>query len=240
MKELFKAASTKRNPTNAIGKAKKVGMMISVGKKNPLGKLSNEDWGQLADSVSEVLSKVGIPQGKIRIHAHVDGLEGSSKFDFLDINAPDVSVTRSFFKDGDSLVAYHALLKVGEKMQGKGVAKGIIKALLPYYEKMGVDKIEVNANMDVGGYTWARFGFKAARQQAFSLPSQIKNKSLRQKAKAIVEDFYKTHSESDGFPVNLIASQPWGKKALLGSDWSGYIDLHDKKQVDEMKRYASS
>ena len=129
---------------------------------------------------------------------------------------------------------------MGDDFQGKGIAKGIIKALIPAYRKMGVDMIEVNANMDVGGYTWARFGFKAVYWQATIIPSQIKNKSLRQKAKAIITDFYNTHPRSEGFPVNLIASQPWGKKALLGSDWGGYIDLHDKKQVEDMLRYASS
>lgn len=240
MKELVKATSTKRNPTNAIGKAKKVGMVISVGKNNPLGKLTNKDWGEFADAVSDVLSKVGIPKDKIRIHAHVDGLEGSSQFDFLDINAPDVSITRSFIKEDDTLTAYHALFKMGEDYQGKGIAKGIFRALIPIYEKMGVDRIEVNANMDVGGYTWARFGFKTVWWQANAIPKQIKNKSYRQKAKAIITDFYNTHPQSEGFPVNLIASQPWGKKALLGSEWGGYIDLHDKKQVEDMMRYASS
>ena len=225
------------NAANAVGRAS---VRVGVGRSHPLGILTKEDWMTTSEEISKTLSKVGIKWDEIKIKAHEDGLEGSMKFDFLDIEAPGVSVTRSFFRDGGDLVAYHSLLELDAGLQGRGVSKGIISALLPAYKKMGVDRIEVHANMDVGGYTWARYGFKADARQARRLAGQIEDDGLAKKASAIVEDFYKSHKADEGFPVNLIASHSWGKKALLGTEWGGYVDLHDKAQVAVFKRYASS
>lgn len=216
-----------------------VDLKVSVDKKGILGKLSRSDWRSISDDVAEALARAGIKKEDILINAHPDGLDGSSQYDFLDIKAPGVSVTRSFFEDGGDLVAYHALMELDKGLQGKGVAKGIIRSLLPAYEKMGVDRIEVYASLSAGGYTWARFGFKTEHSETSQIVSTMKSKTYAKRAQAIIDNFYKTHDTHEGFPVNLIASQPWGKKALAGTDWLGYVDMHDKEQLDYMKRYAS-
>ncbi|ASM75891.1 hypothetical protein VITFI_CDS1532 [Vitreoscilla filiformis] len=51
------------------------------------------------------------------------------------------------------------LLELPEAMQGAGVVKRLMSALVPEYQRMGMRRIELIANLDVGGYAWARYGF---------------------------------------------------------------------------------
>ena len=100
---------------------------------------------------------------------------------------------------------------------------------------MGVRYITVDANINVGGYTWAKYGFYASNKyQAIGV--------CRRKSKQGVEfinAYYEKNglSEDSPFPMHLIASQPWGKEVLLGSFWDGVIDLKNKEQVELWERY---
>ena len=44
-------------------------------------------------------------------------------------------------------------------------------------------------------------------------------------------------ASSDPFPMNKIARLPYGKKALLGGDWEGVLDLTDTQQRRVFERY---
>ncbi len=49
---------------------------------------------------------------------------------------------------------------IGRELQGKGLVKELMKGLLSIAEgEPKLEKIALNANLDVGGYAWARYGF---------------------------------------------------------------------------------
>lgn len=53
----------------------------------------------------------------------------------------------------------HSYLKLDPTTQGAGVVKQLFASCIPLYEKLGVTRIDVHANLDAGGYAWARYGF---------------------------------------------------------------------------------
>jgi GNAT superfamily N-acetyltransferase len=81
-----------------------------------------------------------------------------------DLNATAIgSVQRGFYRDqsGD-LVAVHAYLKMDPAHQGKGFSTEFNARMEDWYRQQGVSRIEIHANIDVGGYTWAIQGFNFA------------------------------------------------------------------------------
>jgi hypothetical protein len=67
---------------------------------------------------------------------------------------------RSFFRTPDGELAVdHSMFTIRGEGQGSGIGKQVLKAQFDEDEKMGVGLVTVHANIDVGGYAWARFGF---------------------------------------------------------------------------------
>jgi hypothetical protein len=67
---------------------------------------------------------------------------------------------RSFFRHPDGeLGVDHTMFTIRGEGQGAGIGKQVLKAQFDEYEKLGVFFVTVHANIDVGGYAWARFGF---------------------------------------------------------------------------------
>jgi hypothetical protein len=58
------------------------------------------------------------------------------------------------------LVATHETLKVNDDQQGKGIAQMFNDHLMNWYQRVGVDRIELVAGMEVGPYAWARQGYR--------------------------------------------------------------------------------
>lgn len=76
-------------------------------------------------------------------------------------------VTRMLNRDDDgTLWAYHAFLRLREDMRGQGFSKAFNRHLVDWYRESGVDRIELNANIDIGGYTWAASGYHFADEES--------------------------------------------------------------------------
>ena len=71
------------------------------------------------------------------------------------------ALTRYFFEDEGKIICEHEYFELDKKLQGKGLSKKLFNSLYTQYQNVGVQKLEVHANIDVGGYTWARYGFSA-------------------------------------------------------------------------------
>ena len=59
----------------------------------------------------------------------------------------------------DTLQAYHAFLRLDPSVQGGGFADRYNARAYQAYAEMGVTRVGVHADIDVGGYTWATQGF---------------------------------------------------------------------------------
>ena len=79
-------------------------------------------------------------------------------------------INRNFYRDkaGD-LVASHD----GFVIQGGGIGKKVLQSQFDEYERMGVTKVKVHANIDVGGYAWARFSFVPTQRSWDSLRESL-------------------------------------------------------------------
>jgi hypothetical protein len=55
--------------------------------------------------------------------------------------------------------AYHDFFDLEEPYQKLGISNAINKACIDYYRKLGLSRVDLEATLDRGGYTWARYGF---------------------------------------------------------------------------------
>lgn len=87
--------------------------------------------------------------------------------------------------------------------------------------------------MDIGGYTWSRYGFCAVDKA-----EAIKAVSYDKEAIDIVNQYYKKSGLSDNspFPMNLIADK-LGKYTLLNSGWEGVLDFSNPERLTKFKSY---
>jgi len=53
----------------------------------------------------------------------------------------------------------NSYLKLGDGLQGGSISKTLASNQIKIWDHLGVERIELNANIDVGGYAWARYGF---------------------------------------------------------------------------------
>jgi hypothetical protein len=62
------------------------------------------------------------------------------------------------FERGKPVVG-HELLRMDGDVQGQGFAQAFNAQAFDWYRQSGVEKVELLANADVGGYAWARAGY---------------------------------------------------------------------------------
>lgn len=148
-----------------------------------------------------------------------------------------VSLERGFLKtsNGD-IVVRHNLFELPEELQGKGISKKVMRACFEEYEKMGVTRVEVCANIDVGGLTWAKYGFYGERDEIEAIIKNRQRKGLITQEEAadalsIVREY------EDYVPMQLLGYAPYGGKLLLGTRWQGHINLKDAAQMDYLHKY---
>ena len=93
-----------------------------------------------------------------------------------DYRRPGVTMSREFYRtstgynDNKANEVEHSFFAINSAIRDNGVGMKILSELLPVYEKNGYTSINVHANIDVGGYVWARCGFQlddAKRRREF-------------------------------------------------------------------------
>lgn len=154
-------------------------------------------------------------------------------------------------QDG-ALFAVHELLDIKGDHQGRGIADRLNAHSVSVYQRMGVDRIQLEAELDVGGYAWARQGFRFDDggndhiRQGMLNEVMARAESNRVRANGIdpkqdVADRDALHRASDAGedvqPIDIarigeararaLGEDTWyGKEILLGNSWSGvfYFD----------------
>jgi hypothetical protein len=158
-----------------------------------------------------------------------------------------INIERSFYRSSDGLRVEHDYFDVDSSLQGSGFSKKVFQSLYQQYKNAKVKFIKVHANIDVGGYAWGKYGFSIKRPAIEGFPNSRYSFNYRKldakeitDAKSMIERYFKTHPKADMFPMNKLAEKKYGKKLLLGTDWSGTIDLSNKKQREVFEDYLSS
>lgn len=151
---------------------------------------------------------------------------------------------RAFDPDNQPVLsAYHDFLELRPDVQGQGFAEAWNGHLEQWYRDSGVGNIFVGANIDVGGYAWARHGFDFRTEQtaagiAARLKWRLTEHAERYDAAQIAAgqemlDRMRLDFSDPRFPTAFEVSQAgrkpgqgrdgyWpGKDAMLGSSWDG-------------------
>ncbi len=165
-------------------------------------------------------------------------------FDFT-ISAPsgDLNMMRTFRPaDDGSLEVHHDILDLGKQYQGRGLSREIFGVLYEQYKQMNVRYMTVQADLDVGGYTWAQYGFNANTKPEAINAVKTHPGALSRQAVQFIEDYYKTNKLEvyEPFPMHLLVEhfgRDDAKKILLHSNWNGTIDLRDAKQKKVFEEY---
>ena len=66
--------------------------------------------------------------------------------------------------------------KLNSRETGHNVGKKLLAANVAYYKKLGLEKVEVHANIDVGGYAWAKYGYVPTESSWSDLQSSLTEK----------------------------------------------------------------
>jgi GNAT superfamily N-acetyltransferase len=143
--------------------------------------------------------------------------------------------------------AYHAYLNINPSAQAHGVAKQLMRDQIDVYKQMGIDKVTLLANIDVGGYAWAKYGYapsigdwravaNAAQQRLAGL------QSLPPEIKQAVEQLLASRDPKAiwaladiRFPVG---DSTLGKRLLLDQSWHGTLDLTDAASLARFDAYV--
>ena len=213
---------TLSNPKNAIGKTGRsdryqgstFNMERTDGEHSNFSSLTDEDFSTLNEKVSDALRKAGInpEEGKLMI------TDNAIQFEIKDT----VTIRRVY--NAETKTMEHDIFEINDtEKQGRGVSKAVHRALMPIYEKLGIEKIDLYAAEQNGGYTWAKYGFRVSYNEIKYYPREMK--SHKEEAQKIINDFYATHPRTERFPIKILADKPWGKEAMSGSTWFGDLDL---------------
>lgn len=145
-------------------------------------------------------------------------------------------LSRSFVIKDNKRIVLHNNFVLPESLQGNGISKDVMRESFKQYENIGIDAVQIYANLKVGGYAWAKYGFSAIKEDVeFILNNALQDKHISQLEYESLKNLISKYDAI--FPMNLIARMNKGKEILLGSWWNGYFNMKDKKQLVYLKDY---
>lgn len=182
---------------------------------------------------------------------------------FTKINDELVYIHRDF--DMEEKTVYHSSTEIPKVLQGKGHVKTMLKKILPVYEKMGMKKIVLMANLDVGGYVWAKAGFRISKsgldrvKRAIVSPSNLVLLKTHEKKLSQMLSKFSTINELANWEISVKdlneifpgvdperlnyngktfngKTIKLGKFFLLGTSWNGEIEI-GSPEYEKFKQY---
>lgn len=189
-------------------------------------KLKNFDFKRVVDEFKQVFNERGAYFDKSNISFRIE--RDTMRFKLA---TGDVSMAREFDLQRNSV--HHALFKMNDSMRDDGLGKKLFKILYREYKNIGVKKLSVSANIDVGCYAWSAYGFSTSKGQVETLIDKVRTaafagrsfqietktedgrkthitytptmEDVRRMSRAC-EKFYSTHREVELIPVRHVAS----------------------------------
>lgn len=233
-KGLFKDSISSRYNEEYIQAMSKQGIifksedLIDIMTNSPYNRL---DVVRLNENIQNIFTKQGVTDLKCRMRVSKKGGV------HLSWTGSGVELKRDFGIVDGTKVVEHELFDLDKELQGQGVSRKVFKALYEQYRVTGVERIELYANIDIGGYAWARYGFCTTNRN--ETIGAIRFSNLTRKQEDRIMEIIDGHFNSSNapFPMNQIARLPYGKKALLGGYWEGVLDLTDTHQRRVFERY---
>ena len=157
------------------------------------------------------------------------------------------------FPSNGPAVAYHRLLELDRQCQGRGIAKDLLANSIKLYDQAGIQRVTLSAALSVGGYAWAKYGFRPnpgrETAQLFetvkerleglgeAVPKPVHTVVERLLAKGDPKAIWAI-SDLDGVTVRRGSKDvPLGKALLLGTAWKGALELQDREARARFDQY---
>lgn len=147
-------------------------------------------------------------------------------------------------------LAEHSYLKLDPEVQGSGIGKELLGSQIDTYKKMGLNAVSLYANIDVGGYAWAKYGFVPSKFDWQSLTNRMGryvdaagiDPEVKSGIKSILEsdDPKSIWKIADIKTLDPATGKPLGKSLLMNRGWSGQLDLNDAESMDRFNAYIKS
>ena len=192
------------------------------------------DFLGVREKINAICERNGIRVDTWSATVHGEGIFSiDAEQKYLNVKDQKFNITRTFYDQSGGIMVHHDYFVLGKEFQGKGISKEVFKVFYEQYRKLGVRYITVDANIDIGGYTWSRYGFSAENKEAaLGAWNDLVETPLQKEAKSFINSWYQKNNlpDSHPFPMRLFNEGKWngrGKEVLLGTYWSGIIDLSD-------------
>jgi hypothetical protein len=112
--------------------------------------------------------------------------------------------------------AYSAFFKIEKDQTDANIGKKVLAGNIEMYEKLGITEVGVTANIDVGGYAWAKYGY---------VPTQEAWNSFRQRLASEM---------ADGGGVQATTTR--GDNTMEAEEWSWLGEGQQEEVRDRWKR----
>lgn len=159
--------------------------------------MDSEQFDSVGDAMESTIQSALQGTGySVRRDQFIRGPEPQFYWDVVDSDGNRVGEIARTIEDQGREV-HNSWFSLDPDHQGKGIASKIGPALEDLYRRSGVERISLHANVDVGGYTWAKKGFGWHPKQ-----SDSSTRSMLNRAEEIVRD-------ADGDSPHLATIDGW-------------------------------
>jgi hypothetical protein len=179
-------------------------------------------------------------QGRINAEPEHTSLHGT----IFKNGAPVGSINRTInYSNG---TAHHGYFELNKSAQAAGIGKDILKSNFDHYAKSGINEVSLTANISVGGYAWAKYGFVPSewswnRLQP-GLGRWLEDIHLPDSVRKAVTDIIQNPDPRSIWKIAdmtyPVGNTTLGKKLLLGTNWSGKFNLKDPAMMERFNSYV--
>lgn len=146
-------------------------------------------------------------------------------------------ICRTFYLD--KKLVYHDTFGLIESFQNRGISKKILAFLYDEYKKIGINKIELFAACENGGYTWAKYGFAATRQSVYDLLDKTKDENITNKLETLLKKYKYDVVMKEIAELTDSTGNKIGKDFLVGKAWDGILFIDNKEQINIFEEYLN-
>lgn len=163
------------------------------------------------------------------------------------------SISRAFNPETKS--AYHGYLRVSPEVRRTGLVPTMLQNQISLYQKLGIEKVKLSANIDVGSYAWAKYGFKPTDMEWGMLRSRFQAQfdagyiALDPRSNWGRHHFMDIMNNPDPKAiwdladidaVDTRSGEKVGKALLLNRSWGGTLDLTDAAAIKRFYDYVAT
>jgi len=201
------------------------------------------DWNERVDQPPEQFRKEFLNglNGTMEI-----GVEGDGAWTLKgDLRTSDGEKMGSYRREIDfkRKEAVDDYFRLEEEFTGLSIGKKMLAGNIEKYRELGIQCVDLTANVDVGSYAWARYGFAPSKKSWAYLRDHLRalvQEGADENEKPIIKDqgdqqrLLELLKSDDPKTLWAIADSKYGKALLTDNFWAGRLDLNDR---DTMRRF---